>query len=449
VTAPTTLARPETPHVRTVQLVLARAHLRLGSLALARVELETMAGLGILDTAGLVDLAEVRWRTGDLLGAGEAAGAALRRDEDQPLALLIAAEAAAAVGRPTEARTLATRAMARATTSIDSIFAGMPRSGVWPTDAAEPPPTAGTLFHREDEPADAPGAGGPRPEPASTTAGAPAAAPDPPLTLGFWDGDGTVDASSAGLPDPGQELEAARAAFVAGAFAEASLRFGLALRLAPALAPAILEATDGTRDPGLTMVRGDAFRLAGHEDEARRAYAVAASGGLPERRRRPRTKPQKLSRASRSASLQADTPVEDPADAETRDEAAAQVPDAAEAPVPDEAEAPADAQANALDAPAEMLVASAEALVAPAEASDAPGAPAETASALPEASDAPHAPAETATAPSPDAEVPAAAELGTERAMQAEADAEVEAANELAGDADPASDHAPFDDPRD
>src|SRR6476661_3109975 len=54
-------------------LVLARLHLRLGSLALARAELETLAGQDALDEDGLVDLAEARWRTGDIAGAGEAA----------------------------------------------------------------------------------------------------------------------------------------------------------------------------------------------------------------------------------------------------------------------------------------------------------------------------------------------------------------------------------------
>ena len=77
-TAPAIMAPPAAKPARTVESVLAHAHLRLGALSLARVELETMAGLGLLDARGLVDLAEVRWRTGDLLGAGEAANAALR-----------------------------------------------------------------------------------------------------------------------------------------------------------------------------------------------------------------------------------------------------------------------------------------------------------------------------------------------------------------------------------
>ena len=127
-------------------LALARLHLRLGSLALARAELETLAGRDALDQDGLVDLAEARWRTGDIAGAGEAAVAALD-DEDGPLlALVVAAEAAAARGRPTEARRLADRAMEVANGSIDALFAGMPRAGVWPPDAAAPPPSPTTMF---------------------------------------------------------------------------------------------------------------------------------------------------------------------------------------------------------------------------------------------------------------------------------------------------------------
>lgn len=277
------------PRSRTVELVLAHAHLRLGALALARVELETMAGLGLLDTSGLVDLAEVRWRTGDLLRAGEAATAALRDDEDLPVALVVAAEAAAALGRPTEARRLASRVIDGAPTSVDAIFAGMPRSSVWPDDAAEPPPTAPTLFDREPEHPGRVDVGEPAgrdPAPMERTRNAPTTSP---VALGFWDSEAGLEPATVPLPDPAMELEAGRDALVAGALEEAALRFGLALRFAPALAPAVLEATDGARSTGLTIVRGDAYRLAGHEIEARQAYAVAAQGGLPERRLHPRT----------------------------------------------------------------------------------------------------------------------------------------------------------------
>ena len=97
------------------------------------------------------------------------------------------------------------------------------------------------------------------------------------------------------LPDhPAREFEAGRQALIAGAFDEAALRFGLALRLAPALAPAVLEATEGARAASLSVVRGDAYRSAGHEIEARQAYAIAAQGGLPERRSTVRVRPKPM-----------------------------------------------------------------------------------------------------------------------------------------------------------
>ncbi|MDO8485950.1 MAG: hypothetical protein Q7S35_13495 [Candidatus Limnocylindrales bacterium] len=284
-------AESETPpSPRPVELALARAHLRLGSLVLARAELEVLAGEGGLDMPGHVDLAEVRWRTGDLSGAGEAASIALGAGEDEPVALAIAAEAAAALGRPNEARRLATRAMERVAGPIDALFAGMPRSGVWPADAAEPPPTAGTLFHHEPAPSLNRRAGDTDPEVAAARTSAAEVPAGPttgaPLTLGFWDAEGESDDGATELPDPAGELDAARVALIAGSLDEATLRFALVLRLAPALAPAILEATDGVSGPTINVVRGDAYRLVGLEMEARRAYAAAAWSGSHDRRRR-------------------------------------------------------------------------------------------------------------------------------------------------------------------
>jgi hypothetical protein len=278
--------RAEPARGRTIELVLAHMHLRLGSLALARVELETLAGLAGLDTIGMVDLGEVRWRTGDLLGAGEAAAAALARGADDPIALVIAAEAASSLGRPSEARRFASRAVARAPGTIDAIFAGMPRSNVWAPDANEPAPTAPTLFDRGPEIPSVSHGGEPSAGPTATAQAA--AKPAAPVNLGFWDAD---EGSAGEIPadlDPAREFETGRTALIAGAVDEAAFRFGLALRLAPALAPAVLEATEGARAANLTVVRGDAYRLAGHEPEARLAYAVAANGGLPERRARVR-----------------------------------------------------------------------------------------------------------------------------------------------------------------
>jgi hypothetical protein len=273
---------------RSVDLMLAHAHLRLGSLALARAELEILAGRGALDIAGQVDLAEARWRSGDLSGAGAAASIAIEAGTAPPVVLAIAAESAAALGRPNEARRLANRAMEILAGPIDELFAGMPRSGVWPADLAEPVPTTGTLFHHEPVPGPSRRAG----DAGTDVVALRATTPEPPqggggaaLTLGFWDPDGFDDALGPEQPDPAGELDAARAALVAGAVSDATLRFGLALRLAPSLAPAVLEATDGVSTPEMNVVRGDAYRLVGLEAEARRAYAAAAWSGARDRRR--------------------------------------------------------------------------------------------------------------------------------------------------------------------
>ena len=265
-TAPAATPRPAAKPSRTVESVLAHAHLRLGALSLARVELETMAGLGLLDSRGLVDLAEVRWRTGDLLGAGEAANAALREEDGAVIALVIAAEAASAVGRPSEARRMANRVLAGAPAMVDRIFAGMPRSSVWPGDSAEPPPTAPTLFDREpDLPPRVDGYAS-RSEDRVATERVKEPSTAAPVMLGFWDGEADVEPAVMSGPDAAAELDAGRSALVAGALDQAALHFGLALRVAPALAPAVLEATEGARSAGISMVRGDAYRLAGPRD---------------------------------------------------------------------------------------------------------------------------------------------------------------------------------------
>lgn len=268
-------------------LTLARVHLRLGSLALARVELEMLDQRGELDHAGQVDLAEVRWRTGDLAGAGEAAARTLSDGDEDAVALAIAAEAASADGRPNEARRLASRALEREPGPIDALFAGMPRSGVWPADAADPPPTTPTLFQQdvpvptilragETDPAVAASRVTAGREPATTAA-------DEPSSPGLWDTETTPEPPQS-LPDPAEELEAARAAVASGALEEGLLRFGLVLRIAPALAPAVIEATDGLTGPAVSLLRGDAYRLVGLEQEAQYAFAAAAWSGTRDRR---------------------------------------------------------------------------------------------------------------------------------------------------------------------
>lgn len=331
-TAPPPEPAPDRP-TRSSALALARLHLRTGALALARTELETMAGRDLLDDAGILDLAEVRWRTGDVTGAGEAVAALLEgtddEDDDRPaLAVIIAAEAAAARGRPTESRRLAERLRSADRAAIDGLFAGLPRSSAWPADPLTVAPTSATLFPT--------GAGA-----IAGTAGAdgrtgvadpgivPAATPresptDSVRAPGFWDAPATLDADGDDAPEidpelaavadaiavteataerevtaevapsagheatpedgpvaePGGLLADGREALAAGDVARAAVRLGLVLRLSPGLAPAVLDALDVAGDaiaddPGLAFVRGDAYRLVGRERDARRAYALA------------------------------------------------------------------------------------------------------------------------------------------------------------------------------
>jgi hypothetical protein len=273
---------------RSPDLVLARLHLRLGSLSLARAELETLAGKDMLDAEGVVDLAEARWRTGDITGAGEAAALVIDDDEGPVLALVVAAEAAAARGRPSEARRLATKALAASDGSIDAIFAGMPRSPAWPPDPAAPPPSPTTMF---DSPHPGRGSAGRPPRSAGSTAAASMLVPQDPWTqqgdpgAGLWDEDlaaaaeaeaesaAAVDAS---LPSGDEALETGRQMLESGDTAGAALQLALVLRITPALAPAVIDLIADQQDPGLAFVRGDAYRLVGRELDARRAYADAA-----------------------------------------------------------------------------------------------------------------------------------------------------------------------------
>jgi hypothetical protein len=321
------------PVDRDPALVLAGLHLRLGSLALARAELETLAASGGLDHPGRVDLAEVRWRTGDLIGAGEMARQTLASGDESVVALVVAAESAAALGRPTESRRLATQAQARMAGPIDPIFAGMPRSGVWPADPAEPVPSPTTLFPPdraspgnglagesagrggrasgrtstgseeraergsamdEDSDRDAThprsiGSGAPSPEAIASAAAAAAAVER--QGPGFWDdlpgSEATTEAAAPpdiAIPreptppeglEPAAILDAGEAALLAGDYASAALHLGLVVRVAPSIAPAVLAAIGDTPDAGLQMVRGDAYRVLGREVDARRAYEAA------------------------------------------------------------------------------------------------------------------------------------------------------------------------------
>ena len=261
---------------RDPDLVLARVHLLLGSLSLARTELETLAGRGALDDDAIRDLAEARWRTGDVLGAGEAATAWLEGHPDDVLGLVIAAEAQAALGRPGEARRRAGRALGRADGSLDPLFAGMQRSSIWPVEPGGSVGPVGVLFDDlhpgplalHPLPPSArierrPGAFGAPPvdrdEPADL-----ALPPAAPVGPSLWGDD-------AGVPGDPDDLDAttlfhrARLALEAGRAAEAGTGLILALRASPGLAPAVLDLLAGRGDSILALVRGDAQRIVGRE----------------------------------------------------------------------------------------------------------------------------------------------------------------------------------------
>jgi hypothetical protein len=263
---------------RGADLVLARIHLRMGSLGLARAELEGLAGRNGLDDEGIRDLAEVRWRTGDLPGAGEAADAYLESRPDDVLCLVIAAELHASLGRPGEARKLAGRALTKSNEPVDRIFAGMPRSPIWPIDPGAEVEPIGTLF--TDLPALAwPEIGLPTERPTEASADdEPPATPAVPEGPGLWDAHG--GALAAVLPSAAELLARSRAAVEAGRPGQAAAGLALALRAEPALALPVLELLAGRQEPVLALVRGDAHRIVGHEAEAMRDYsaAVAAIG---------------------------------------------------------------------------------------------------------------------------------------------------------------------------
>ena len=272
---------------RAADLVLARLHLRLGSLGLARAELESMAGRNSLDDQGIRDLAEVRWRTGDLAGAGDAAAAYLEGEPDDVLALVIAAEMQSHLGRPGEARRLAGRALAASEGLLDTIFAGMPRSSVWPVDTGGPLEPAGTLFADlgalpPDWSVDASEAEGVAASADSQLEPGDALALTIQAGPGLWDADHETVAPA--LPDPAELLARARAALEAERPGQAAAGLALAMRAAPSLAPAVLDLIAGRSEPVLALVRGDAHRIVGHEAEALRDYAAAVAAIGLERR---------------------------------------------------------------------------------------------------------------------------------------------------------------------
>ncbi|HSW43041.1 MAG TPA: hypothetical protein VLM76_11080 [Patescibacteria group bacterium] len=255
---------------RTSDLRVARLHLRGGTHALARVELEGLAGRDGLDRDGILDLAEVRWRTGDLAGAAVAAAAWLDDGDDTGapgvLAHVICAEAAAARGAMEAAASHLDAAAPRLGDcgTLDAILAGIAARAAWPQEAAAASP------------------------PAAAPAAAVADAASPPVASAIPAADETpIPALPPGAPGAPAAAQLARAG--AGLVGEAPERavvlLALALRADRAAAEAVLAALDAA-DPGSThaaafaFVRAEALQAAGRHDESRIAYASAESLAL-------------------------------------------------------------------------------------------------------------------------------------------------------------------------
>ncbi len=324
-----------------LEIRLASIHLMTGSLFLARAELEALAARKQLDTAAHLDLAEVRWRTGDVIGAGEAAVAYMDAGGDEALGFVIAAEAAAVVNRSEEARRHAERALERHLSELDPLFAGIVPKAIWPASswyatapetppveavtpgglpgngavplglgpaaevpapAAEPTAEPAQPFEALAQPAEAPAPAAeptaePTAEPAqpfealASAAEAPAPAAEPtaepapaaePTAEPAPAAEPTAEpAPAAEAPAPAAESDAevaaGRAYLESGDAMMAALHFGVAIRLAPASARSVLDAIEGRDDLPLQLVRGDALRLLGLEGDAGRAYQSVAS----------------------------------------------------------------------------------------------------------------------------------------------------------------------------
>lgn len=253
---------------RDADLRVARLHLRSGTHALARAELETLAGSDGLDRDGILDLAEVRWRTGDLAGASVAASAWLEDGGDAgpggALAHVISAEAAAARGALDAAATHVEAAAPalgdRAT--LDKVLAGIAARAQWPWAEEGPPapPAIGLA------PAAMPLAAAE----AVAVSGPPPAVPPP---------------AGAPVTHVAAQLTRAGGGLVVDAPERAVVLLALALRADRAAAEGVLAVLDAA-DPGpahaaaFSFVRAEALRAAGRHEESRIAYASAESLAL-------------------------------------------------------------------------------------------------------------------------------------------------------------------------
>jgi hypothetical protein len=274
-------------------------------LALARAELEQLAGTAGLDVDALADLAEARWRSGDLEGAAEAANAHLANGGHEPIAELILAESLDRNGHLIDARAHSSRVLERLGPGLDRLFAGEPRSTAWPQaeggdrmyrDANEPgrrgllvsgaDMQAGTERHWE--PAPLPGQPATRPG-AKGQPGRPSEGQAPAMPAGQGSAQSIGELLDAGRAH-GLELESAELQIAAGNLDGITDRLALLFRMDRALAPVILSLAERVltampasdpRAAQLNTLRGDIYRALGREAEASAAYQEALRAVAP------------------------------------------------------------------------------------------------------------------------------------------------------------------------
>ncbi|MES2210878.1 MAG: hypothetical protein V4515_11940 [Chloroflexota bacterium] len=240
---------------------LAGLHLRAGALLLARAELESLAARGEIAVDALADLAEARWRTGELEKAGSAAEAHIAVGGDRPIAHLILAEAVTAAGRPDAAGDHMAHLRALGAAELTALFAGMPHRANWSSLPA----------------------GGIEPRgPKAQLGRPPAAGPAPDAVTGDARPDGQVAKRPAGATFPEGEALLTQAVDDMRSrdperMAAAFDRLALALRLDPALALRVVDLIIRRQEPAALLVRGDALRILGRTLDAEAAYAGAAA----------------------------------------------------------------------------------------------------------------------------------------------------------------------------
>ena len=256
-----------------MEIRFARLHLRTGSLYQARSEYESLAGNNLLDMPATLGLAEVRWRTGDLPGAGSAAAAYLAAAGQGALGFLIAAEAAAAQDHVADASRHAGRALERSVANLEVLFAGVPRRMTWPESAWTAPAAmkidASSPAATPDRAATSPGMSEP-----------PTEAPEGSLWARTEELPALEPRTQLPAPEPhlwDGEVAAGTAALRAGDALMAALHFAVALRMTPESARAVVDGMGERRDLALELVRGDALRLLGNGSDAGDAYASVAS----------------------------------------------------------------------------------------------------------------------------------------------------------------------------